>query len=86
VEDLDGEVLPALAEDVLLLLLDYLPGSMMRIDDVVADREIDALRLALELEVLDLVDGCLRNGVLLGSWIRMPDRTGVTSADSGPRG
>jgi hypothetical protein len=38
---------------------------MMRIDDVVADREVDALRLALELEVLDLVDGCLRNGVLL---------------------
>jgi hypothetical protein len=65
VEDLDGQILASLAEDLLVLLLDYLPGSMVRIDDVVADREVDALRLALELEVLDLVDGCLGNGVLL---------------------
>jgi hypothetical protein len=38
---------------------------MVRIDDVVAHHEVDALRLALELEVLDLIDGCLGNGVLL---------------------
>jgi hypothetical protein len=62
VEDLDGQVIAALAEDLLLLLLDDLSGAVVRIDDVVADREVDALRLSLELEVLDLLDGCLGNG------------------------
>ena len=56
VEDLDREVLAHLAEDVLLLLLDDLAGPMMGIDDVVADLEVDALDLARDLEVLDLLD------------------------------
>jgi hypothetical protein len=46
----------------------------MGVDDVVADREVDALRLSLELEVLDLLDGCLGNGGPPSSWIRVPDR------------
>jgi hypothetical protein len=85
VEDLDGQVIAALAEDLLLLLLDDLSGAVVRIDDVVADREVDALRLSVELEVLDLLDGCLRNGVLL---VRDPDAGSdwVRSGDSGPRG
>jgi hypothetical protein len=81
-KDLDGEVLAHLAEDLLLLLLDDLTGTMVRVDDVVADLEVDALRLARDLEVFDLL-GCLGDGVLLlgASACRM-----LMSAGSGPRG
>jgi hypothetical protein len=65
VEDLDREVLAYLAQDLLVLLLDDLPRSMVRVDDVVADLEVDALGLAREVEVLDLVGRCLGDGVLL---------------------
>jgi hypothetical protein len=91
VEDLDREVLPHLAEDLLVFLLDDLSGSMVRIDDVVADLEIDALGLAREVEVLDLLGGCLGDGVLLSGCVRVPDhrsRAAVwfRSASSDPRG
>ena len=46
VEDLDREVLALLAEDLLLLLLEDLAGAVVRIDDVVADLELDVLDLA----------------------------------------
>ncbi len=64
VEDLDGEVLLFLTEDLLALLLEDLAGPVMGIDDVVADLEVDALRLNGDLEVLDLLfdyfgDDCL---------------------------
>jgi hypothetical protein len=85
VEDLDRQILPALAEDLLVLLLYDLSGAVMRVDDVVADREGDALRLTLELEVLDLLDGCLGNGGPPCPWIRLPDRYWVRSVGSGPR-
>jgi hypothetical protein len=82
-KDLDREVLAYLSKDLLLLLLDDLAGPMMGIDDVVTDLEVDALRLASDLEVLDLL-GCLGDGVLLNqgaSACRM-----LMSAGSGPRG
>jgi hypothetical protein len=60
VEDLDREVLAYLTEDVLLLLLDNLAGTMMRVHDVVADLEVDVDELALDLEILDL-NSCLGN-------------------------
>jgi hypothetical protein len=56
VEDLDGEVLPPLTEDLLLLLLEDLAGAVMRIHDVVADLELDVLDLDNGLEVL--LRGC----------------------------
>jgi hypothetical protein len=60
---------------------------MMRIDDVVADLELDVEDLSLDLEILDL-NGCLGNRVLLnqgpaaGPYVVVI----ITSADSGPRG
>jgi hypothetical protein len=65
VEDLDREVLAHLAQDLLLLLLDDLSGPMMGIDDVVTDLELDALRFAGDVQVLDLLGRCLGDGVLL---------------------
>jgi hypothetical protein len=59
-EDLDRQILAPLAEDLLLLLLDHLAGAVMRIDDVVADLELDVLYLTLDLEILDL-NGCIGN-------------------------
>jgi hypothetical protein len=53
VEDLDREVLPLLAEDLLLLLLQDLAGPVMRVDDVIADLVLDLLRLPRDLKVLD---------------------------------
>jgi hypothetical protein len=40
----------------------------MRVDDVVAELELDELELALRLEIVlqQVVFDCLRNGVLLG--------------------
>jgi hypothetical protein len=59
VEDLDREVLLDLTEDVLVLLLDNPPGAMVRVDDGVADLEVDALRLGDQVVQVDLfgVDG-----------------------------
>ena len=45
VEDLDREVLALLAEDLLRFLLEDLAGPVMRVDDVVADLELDVLDL-----------------------------------------
>jgi hypothetical protein len=65
VEDLDGEVLLLLTEDLLALLLEDLAGPVVRIDDVVADFELDELRLDGDLEVLDLLFGYFGNDSLL---------------------
>jgi hypothetical protein len=65
VEDLDREVLALLAEDVLLFLLDDLTSAVMRIDDVVADGEVDALDLAADVELFELI-GIGADGALLG--------------------
>jgi hypothetical protein len=68
VEDLDRQVLALLSEDLLLLLLEDLAGTVVRIDDVVADLEVDALDLGLEV-LDDLLCGYVGNQVLLGrSW------------------
>jgi hypothetical protein len=53
VQDLDGQVLTLLAEDLLLLLLQDLAGPVVRVDDVIADLVLDLLRLPRDLEVLD---------------------------------
>jgi hypothetical protein len=52
VEDLDGEVLPRLTQDRLLLLLDDLACAVVRIDDVVADLVDDQLDLSSDLDVV----------------------------------
>ena len=68
VEDLDREVLAALAEHLHLLLLQHLARAVVGVDDVVAELELDVLDLAGHLELLDqrCLFGCLwRNGVLL---------------------
>jgi hypothetical protein len=65
VEDLDREVLALLAEDVLLFLLDDLTGTVMRVYDVVADGEVDALDLAADVKVFELL-GIGGDGALLG--------------------
>jgi len=54
VKNLDREVLTDLTEDVLLFLLDYLAGPMMRVDHVVADLELDVDDLTLDVEILEL--------------------------------
>jgi hypothetical protein len=80
VEDLDRQVLALLAEDLLLLLLEDLPGTVVRVDDLVTDLVIDVRRLALDIEVLDaLVPIWLAYGAL-------PSFRCVTFASSGPRG
>jgi hypothetical protein len=58
VEDLDGEVLPLLTEDLLALLLEYLTCAVVRVDDVVAHLERDVLDFDLDLEVLDVLFDC----------------------------
>jgi hypothetical protein len=52
VKDLDGEVLPALAEDVLHLLAQDLARAVVRIDDAVTDLELDVLKRLDVLQVL----------------------------------
>jgi hypothetical protein len=64
VKDLDREVLALLAEDVLLFLLDDLAGTVVRVHDVVADGEVDALDLAADVEVFELIG--IGDGALLG--------------------
>jgi hypothetical protein len=56
VEDLDGEVLLLLTEDVACLLLDDLTGPVMRVDDGVPDLEVDALGLGKQVLQDGLVD------------------------------
>jgi hypothetical protein len=58
----------------------------MGVDHVVADLEVDALDLANELELLDVIDG-VGDGVLLWSY-RSGCRTKqrLMSASNGPRG
>jgi hypothetical protein len=53
VKDLDRQVLALLPEDLLLLLFEDLACPMVRVDDVVADLEVDAL--GLDDKVLDLL-------------------------------
>jgi hypothetical protein len=65
VEDLDGEVLLLVTEDLLGLLLEDLAGPVMGIDDVVADLELDQLGLDGDLEVLDLLFDYVGNDCLL---------------------
>jgi len=65
VEDLDREVLLLLTEDLLALLFEDLAGPVMGIDDVVADLELDQLRLDGDLEVLDLLFDYFGNDNLL---------------------
>jgi hypothetical protein len=52
VQDLDGEVLTLLTEHLLALLLQDLAGAVVRVDDVVAELELDVLDLPL-LECLE---------------------------------
>jgi hypothetical protein len=76
VEDLDGEVLALLAEDLLLFLAEDLAGPVMRIDDVVADLELDRLDLT-DLEALQVVffDYFGNGALLLQAW---PPPAGAT--------
>jgi hypothetical protein len=85
VEDLDREVLALLAEDVLLFLLDDLTGAVMRVHDVVAHGEVDALDLTADVEVFELIG--IGDDVLLGSGASACRTTGVVSRSvgNGPR-
>jgi len=66
VEDLDGEVLALLAEDLLVLLLDDLSRAVVRVDDVVAQLELDVLDDALDVEVFEeLLFGGIGDGSVL---------------------
>jgi len=49
--DLHGQILAALAEDLLLLLLDYLARTVMWVDDRIANLEVDLFQLDFYLEV-----------------------------------
>jgi hypothetical protein len=53
VEDLDREVLAALAEHLHLLLLQHLAGAVVGIHHMVAELELDAFDLARALDLLD---------------------------------
>jgi len=78
VEDLDGEVLALLAEDLLVLLLDDLAGAMMRVDDVVTELELDVLDFPDDLEVFEKlrVGDIGDDSVLLG--VRQPGVASVS--------
>jgi hypothetical protein len=54
VQDLDRQVLAALAKDVLLLLADHLAGAVVRIHHTVAELELD-IRWKLGLEVIEVL-------------------------------
>jgi len=49
--DLDGQILATLAENLLLLLLDYLARTVMWVDDRVANLEVDLFELDFYFEV-----------------------------------
>jgi hypothetical protein len=62
VEDLDRQVLALLAEDLACFLLEDLARTVVGIDDVVADVELDNRYFDFDFKVLDLlVDALLRN-------------------------
>ena len=67
-EDLDGEVLASLTEDLLVLLLDDLARAVVGVDDVVTELELDVLDLTDDLEVFEelLFSGVGDGSVLLG--------------------
>jgi hypothetical protein len=89
VEDLDGEVLACLTQDRLFLLLDDLPGTVVRIDDMVADLVDQLLGLA-RYDDLDVVRelvfglGVSRQGD--SPYQGLGARPVSTSAGNGPRG
>jgi hypothetical protein len=61
VQDLDGEVLALLTEHLLDFLLEDLPRPVVRVDDVVADLEVDVDDLG-DVEVFqDLLFGATGN-------------------------
>ena len=59
-KDLDRQVLALLPEDLLLFLLEDLSRTVVRVNDVVTDLEIDAL--GLDDKVLDLLFRYVGNG------------------------
>jgi len=67
VENLDRQVLARLAQDRLLLLLDDLTRTMVRVDDVVPDLVDDQLDFASDLKIFDgfFSSDVGRQGVLL---------------------
>jgi hypothetical protein len=82
VEDLDREVLALLTEDLLLCLLENLAGTVMWVDDVVAELELDVLGLTRDLEVLEqcfVFFNRLRDDGLLGC---LSARAGAESGSS----
>jgi hypothetical protein len=84
VKDLDREVLARLAEHLLLLLLEDLPGAVMRVDDLVADLVVtDGLDGLDDRSRLDV--RCLRNGGP-PSVVRSALPAPATSGGSGRRG
>jgi hypothetical protein len=52
VQDLDGQVVPLLTQEILGLLLKHNPGPVVRIDDVVVFLEgaLDGAELVLDIE------------------------------------
>jgi hypothetical protein len=85
-KDLDREVLALLAEDVLLFLLDDLPRTVVRIDHVVTDGELDAFDLTADVEVFEVL-GIGADGALLCRVSPVGLPTDVSrSASSDPRG
>jgi hypothetical protein len=90
-EDLDGEVLASLTEDLLVLLLDDLARAVVGVDDVVTELELDVLHLADDFKVLQelLFSGVGDGSVLLGVRQALASRASVSmsrSVGSGPRG
>jgi len=67
VDDLDGEVFAFLTEDLLELFLEDLARTVVRVDDMVVDLELDDLGDRLEVLQQLLVLARLRNGVLPSS-------------------
>jgi hypothetical protein len=65
VQDLLGEVLPDLPENVLELLPNHLARAVMRIDHVVTNLELDVLHLGYEVhvQVFELIFTNVRQGV-----------------------
>jgi hypothetical protein len=55
VENLGGQVVPLLTQEILRLLLQYDPGPVVRVDDVVALPESALDGAELVLDVLDCV-------------------------------
>jgi hypothetical protein len=84
VKDLDRQVLALLPEDLLLFLLEDLACTVVRVDDVVADLEVDAL--GLDDKVLDLLFRYVGNGSSSFSTGVPLGTAPAMSAGSDPRG